>query len=141
MHEADGIRRQSTVNTGRFASQNPGLHGTNWYVYCSDDPVNRLDTNVKADARSDLENFLGRFAIACIGLMIGYLVNSLVFNMTTSEAPIIVLGLIAAITTGMGGVFGPTLISDIRVFLKGLDDLDKSDGGSGAFGLAKGTVE
>jgi hypothetical protein len=29
--------------TGRFVSEDPGADGNNWFVYCNNDPVNRVD--------------------------------------------------------------------------------------------------
>jgi RHS repeat-associated protein len=33
--------------SGRFVSEDPSADGVNWFVYCGNDPVNRLDTNGK----------------------------------------------------------------------------------------------
>jgi len=30
--------------SGRFVSQDPGMQGVNWFTYCGNDPVNRVDT-------------------------------------------------------------------------------------------------
>ena len=34
---------------GRFCSQDPGVHGTNWFIYSSDNPVNRVDPSGRVD--------------------------------------------------------------------------------------------
>ncbi len=36
-------------NVGRFISQDPGVHGTNWFIYASDNPTCRCDPNGKQD--------------------------------------------------------------------------------------------
>jgi RHS repeat-associated protein len=33
--------------TGRFISEDPGRHGVNWYNYCDDNPINRIDLDGK----------------------------------------------------------------------------------------------
>ena len=33
---------------GRFASQDPGVHGNNWYIYCDNNPVNEVDATGKS---------------------------------------------------------------------------------------------
>jgi hypothetical protein len=33
--------------TGRFVSEDPAMDGTNWYVYCGNDPASRVDANGK----------------------------------------------------------------------------------------------
>ena len=35
--------RYMDTSTGRFISQDPACDGSNWFVYCSNDPINRLD--------------------------------------------------------------------------------------------------
>ncbi len=40
-------------NVGRFVSQDPAGNGSNWYVYCGDDPVNKVDADGKTfDSKS-----------------------------------------------------------------------------------------
>jgi RHS repeat-associated protein len=34
--------------TGRFLSEDPAMDGANWYVYCHNDPVNKIDASGKA---------------------------------------------------------------------------------------------
>ncbi|MCW5939371.1 MAG: RHS repeat-associated core domain-containing protein [Fimbriimonadaceae bacterium] len=34
--------------TGRFISEDPAMDGANWYVYCHNDPVNKVDATGKA---------------------------------------------------------------------------------------------
>ncbi|MCW5939380.1 MAG: RHS repeat-associated core domain-containing protein [Fimbriimonadaceae bacterium] len=34
-------------STGRFLSEDPAMDGANWYVYCANDPVNRVDPTGK----------------------------------------------------------------------------------------------
>jgi len=34
-------------NLGRFASEDPGRHGLNWFAYCNDNPVNYIDRDGK----------------------------------------------------------------------------------------------
>lgn len=40
--------------SGRFVGEDPGRHGANWYVYGSDDPVNRVDTQGRDDQTQEL---------------------------------------------------------------------------------------
>jgi RHS repeat-associated protein len=35
--------RSYNPRTGRFTQEDPIRHGFNWYTYCSNDPVNRID--------------------------------------------------------------------------------------------------
>jgi len=35
--------------TGRFVSEDRGLHGGNWFSYASSNPVNRADKNGRDD--------------------------------------------------------------------------------------------
>jgi RHS repeat-associated protein len=36
-------------SSGRFVSEDPSHNGTNWFVYCSDNPVSRYDSNGRQD--------------------------------------------------------------------------------------------
>jgi RHS repeat-associated protein len=38
--------------TGRFLSEDPAMDGANWYVYCTNDPVNRVDPDGETDSVS-----------------------------------------------------------------------------------------
>jgi RHS repeat-associated protein len=77
--------RYYDANVGRFVSEDPGAHGNNWYIYCSDNPVNRADNDGKTDASITsilldlaaiygslvLSNaFRGVFIAACCGLLL-----------------------------------------------------------------------
>lgn len=42
--------RYCEPSTGRFVSEDPGKNSTNWFLYCSDNPVNRVDSSGKWDA-------------------------------------------------------------------------------------------
>jgi len=48
---------------GRFLSEDPSKDGANWFVYCEDEPVDRIDDNGKVDFMEDLQGstlfFLG----------------------------------------------------------------------------------
>jgi RHS repeat-associated protein len=46
--------------TGRFLSEDPALDGMNWFVYCANDPVNRVDPD---GTRAKLGVFLLSFAM------------------------------------------------------------------------------
>jgi len=41
--------RYMDPSTGRFISQDPGRHGLNWFIYTSNNPVNRVDSDGKMD--------------------------------------------------------------------------------------------
>ena len=34
-------------STGRFVSEDPAIHGRNWYVYCGNEPIGKVDRNGK----------------------------------------------------------------------------------------------
>ena len=66
---------------GRFASEDPGRNGANWFAYCSDNPVNAVDEDGRATnyvwlvtrlfvavMTSDL--FCGAFFAACCSLLL-----------------------------------------------------------------------
>jgi len=48
---------------GRFESQDPGVNGANWYVYCNNNPVNNVDRNGKDALSIALE--IGAIDVAC----------------------------------------------------------------------------
>jgi RHS repeat-associated protein len=57
--------------TGRFLSEDPALDGTNWFVYCGNDPVGRVDSSGQS-AKSELYALLGDvFKIVGLALMVG----------------------------------------------------------------------
>ncbi|MBX7134866.1 MAG: RHS repeat-associated core domain-containing protein [Fimbriimonadaceae bacterium] len=55
--------------TGRFISEDPAMHGLNWFIYCHSDPVNYDDSSGKdegisgSEAIEFLEQFLERLHI------------------------------------------------------------------------------
>ncbi|RYG98245.1 MAG: RHS repeat-associated core domain-containing protein [Alphaproteobacteria bacterium] len=50
---------------GRFTSQDPAMHGLNWFAYCGNDPINRVDKTGEED-EATWENVLKGIAGAAI---------------------------------------------------------------------------
>ena len=49
---------------GRFASEDPDKSGENWFEYCNDNPINRVDASGKSDDPiTDLYNQLEAWAV------------------------------------------------------------------------------
>ena len=54
-------------NIGRFTSVDPAKHGTNWYVYCGNNPVIYIDRNGKvAETVFDVISVISSIAEVCI---------------------------------------------------------------------------
>ena len=45
---------------GRFASEDPACHGSNWYIYWSNNPINRFDPTGKEDPIADIVNAINK---------------------------------------------------------------------------------
>ncbi len=104
---------------GRFASEDPAFHGRNWYVYVSNNPINRIDRKgtidgVLASLEEDVDWSLMSEKIACAGL---------------ASILVVIAGYIALQTYAMLGMFMASK-QDIRDFenamrAAGLDPNDK----------------
>jgi RHS repeat-associated protein len=67
--------------TGRFVSEDPAMDGANWYAYCSNDPVNRID---RTGCFSE-----GYFqALGFLGLIVG------AFSVSAMARPMIIGGML-----------------------------------------------
>ena len=51
--------RYMDTSTGRFVSEDASGNGTNWFVYCSNNPVNRTDVTGNSDAPAWLQCCFG----------------------------------------------------------------------------------
>ncbi|MFM9872491.1 MAG: RHS repeat-associated core domain-containing protein [Fimbriimonadaceae bacterium] len=58
--------------SGRFVSEDPGMDGKNWYIYCSNDPINRIDESGTIETAVE-QNFI----IAMVGAFFSYVVGVL----------------------------------------------------------------
>jgi RHS repeat-associated protein len=53
--------------TGRFLSEDPAMDGANWYVYCANDPLNKVDPSGKS---AELIQFLTGVVFFLVGAMV-----------------------------------------------------------------------
>ena len=67
--------------------------------------------------------------------MVLYIFMSIVGSPYTNVTTIAMF--IAAVFSALSGVYGPSLLSNIAAFLKGVDAVDNSDGGTGVNGITK----
>jgi RHS repeat-associated protein len=65
-------------STGRFISEDKGLDGSNVYIYCQNDPVNRVDFDGNFSATQQLLMSV----IAALSLVIGAILMNIDFDMT-----------------------------------------------------------
>ena len=65
--------RYYDVKIGRFISQDPAMNGFNWYTYCNNDPINRIDFDgMEDDVYGDLLPVPSEFPLSDIDLYKGF---------------------------------------------------------------------
>ena len=54
--------------SGRFVSQDPAKHGGNWFVYCGNNPANRIDMSGKEplEPSEGMENWFNMTLLGCV---------------------------------------------------------------------------
>lgn len=79
-------------NVGRFISEDPGRYGNNWYTYCYNNPVNKIDRNGKSPFG------------AAIGAIVGLVCGLISAGLAGKDAKgILVSGLIGLVAGAIGG--------------------------------------
>jgi len=73
-------------STGRFLSEDPARDGANWYVYCGNEPVLRLDSHGTVDQEARLANVV----VSIAGVL--QLLGALAFVMTQSFTAAVIGG-------------------------------------------------
>ena len=127
---------------GRFSSEDPGRHGMNWFAYCDDNPVNRVDPDGKAD--SNLTD-------AFVALFVGIFLSRVFAGIFISAACCFLLpelALISVATCNLANVDGTIgiLLMGIRagfvMATNGLEDAwtRAGKGAGGAFGIVAEAV-
>jgi RHS repeat-associated protein len=105
--------------TGRFSSEDSALHGTNWYVYCSNNPTNFSDADGKINEASwliirlFLQTYLGNYTLSRVvppGLEHLFFIMSLVEQYYDLSRQIFQL----QITVVEAGIFEPNMVGYVN---------------------------
>lgn len=106
--------------SGRFISEDSANHGTNWFSYCSNDPVNKIDT----DGNFDIWSFIvGAFLMSPLGKAIARTVIGKMAQMTVLRLGQYLMGL------------GQNLIRMGNIeFIAGVEVLRYAGGAGGSIG-------
>jgi len=91
--------RHYDPQTGRFQSQDPAAHSKNWFVYCANDPVNKMDGN-------------GKIFLPAVGIsaLLGFILSFVsAYFSGKSFAESVLAGLAGALGGALGACFGPAL--------------------------------
>jgi len=83
-------------NSGRFVSEDPGSHGVNWFVYCSNDPVNRVDQTGKGE-------FWDAIGLAMMAALAAFAVTLGMTQKPAAALKAAAVTLVAVFTSAMAG--------------------------------------
>ena len=112
--------RYYDVKIGRFISQDPAMNGFNWYTYCNNDPINRIDFDgMEDDVYGDLLPVPSEFPLSDIDLYKGFkdLNAKFIFNLIKHgiEDPDL---LVKAVTMAMDVITSNFSAKDIATYIK-----------------------
>jgi hypothetical protein len=107
---------------GRFVSEDPKGDGNNWFAYCGNDPVNRVDETGNTEMKFSQALFVVAWTLVFIGLLMLHQAVTTPHLVGTSIV-FYDLSLLAAGMVGMGIVAGTILFGPLALLGMALNTL------------------